>query len=98
MLNNVFIMSNTILPIQSTAKPKIATFRFTLTPEMEKVFQKLEKKYAMLDRTEIVKLGVSMLNNSLDNPQSNDDSSNAGFDNFDQAMEFWNANKNEFRV
>jgi hypothetical protein len=78
------------------ASRKVVTFRFTLTPEMEKVFLKLEKKYAMLDRTEIVKLGISKLNNDITDDDTS--SQNAHFDTYEEAMEFWNQNKQEFRL
>jgi hypothetical protein len=85
---------NVSTPTKSVVKNKIATFRFTLTPQMEQVFYTLEQKYKMLDRTEIVKLGLSNLASSTDDT----DSSSNQLDTFDQAMEFWNLNKKEFRL
>jgi hypothetical protein len=85
---------NVKTPIKPIVKNKIATFRFTLTPQMEQVFYTLEQKYKMLDRTEIVKLGLSNLASSTDGTDSNSNQ----LDTFDQAMEFWNANKKEFRL
>jgi hypothetical protein len=80
--------------LKPITKNKIATFRFTLTPQMEQVFFALEQKYKMLDRTEIVKLGLSNLVNQTDDADSNANQ----LDTFDQAMDFWNANKKEFRI
>jgi hypothetical protein len=89
-------MNTTITkPTFTKPKNKIATFRFTLTPQMELIFQNLEKEFAMLDRTEIVKLGLSNLANSN---LSQNSSTNNQLNSYDEAMEFWNNNKKEFRI
>ena len=69
-------------------KTKIITYRFAANTKMVNTLDLLQKKFVMLDRTEILKLAISNLaNDSLDNR----------FETFDDAMDFWNNNKDELR-
>ena len=69
-------------------KTKIITYRFAANTQMVNTLDLLQKKFVMLDRTEILKLAISNLaNDSLDNR----------FETFDDAMDFWNNNKDELR-
>ena len=69
-------------------KTKIITYRFAANTQMVNTLDLLQKKFIMLDRTEILKLAISNLaNDSLDNR----------FDFLDDAMDFWNDNKDELR-
>ena len=69
-------------------KTKIITYRFAANTQMVNTLDLLQKKFVMLDRTEILKLAISNLaNDSLDDR----------FETFDDAMDFWNNNKDELR-
>ncbi len=69
-------------------KTKIITYRFAANTQMVNTLDLLQKKFVMLDRTEILKLAISNLaNECLDNR----------FDSFDDAMDFWKDNKDELR-
>jgi hypothetical protein len=71
-------------------KTKIITFRFAANQKMIDTLDFLQQKFIMLDRTEILKLAFSNLaNDQLTN--------NSRFDSFDDAMDFWNSNKNNLR-
>ena len=69
-------------------KTKIITYRFAANTQMVNTLDLLQKKFVMLDRTEILKLAISNLAN---------DSLDSRFDSFDDAMDFWNNNKDELR-
>ena len=51
-------------------KSKIVTYRFSITPTMSEMLDRLEKRFVMLDRTEIVKLSISKL---IETEQLNND-------------------------
>lgn len=71
-------------------RTKIVTYRFAANTKMVDTLDFLEKKFIMLDRTEILKLALSNLANDqlAGNPK---------FDSFDDAMDFWNDNKDDLR-
>ena len=87
-----------------TKKPvnKVVTFRFTLNPSMELILSGLQKKYAMLDKTEIVKVALSKLatEEGLDLPNLNMDNSvnSDAFSTEEEFYNWWNANKANLRI
>jgi hypothetical protein len=70
-------------------KTAIVTYRFSVTPKMNEMLGRLEEKFVMLDRTDIVKLSISRLleaENLLDNGTS-----------FDEALDYVNSIKSQWR-
>lgn len=70
-------------------KTSIVTYRFSVTPKMSQMLNRLEERFVMLDRTGIVKLSISRLleaENLLDTSPS-----------FDEALDFVNSIKAEWR-
>jgi hypothetical protein len=82
----------------SPIKNKVLTFRFSATPRMLDDLTDLENEYAMLDRTEIVKLALSELikaHRKSTNLKSGANTS--GFETQEEAMEWLLKDKNNFR-
>jgi hypothetical protein len=102
-------MNKTIVKTKVITKKtpnKVVTFRFTLNPRMQDILAKLEKRYSMLDKTEIVKVALSKL--VLDEKIDDDDGvdlmnnfeNNINKEAFETDKEFytwWNKNKNDLR-
>ncbi|MBC7405866.1 MAG: hypothetical protein H7230_00120 [Candidatus Parcubacteria bacterium] len=93
------IKSKTISTKASVVKNKVLTFRFSATPRMLNDLSNLENEYAMLDRTEIVKLALSELIKAHRNgSNAKAGASPASFETQEEAMEWLLQDKSLYRA